>query len=74
MRTRLPAQAERVETGVVQFGNDWPGYFIRGDGAIALAGEIEAFVAAVLRDEVPIPPEVVATFADLARRLAEVAV
>lgn len=25
----------RAETGVMQFGNDWPGYFIRGDNAFA---------------------------------------
>lgn len=30
---RLPAQEKRVETGVVQFGEDWPGVFIRGDNA-----------------------------------------
>ena len=28
---RLPKQQTRVETGVVQFGDDWPGIFIRGD-------------------------------------------
>lgn len=27
----------RVETGPTQFGNDWPGLFIRGDDALALA-------------------------------------
>lgn len=27
----------RVETGAVQFGNDWPGLFIRGDQAMLLA-------------------------------------
>lgn len=30
---RLPAVAERVETGPIQFGDDWPGTFIRGDNA-----------------------------------------
>lgn len=30
-------QAERVETGPVQFNDDWPGYFIRGDNAMGLA-------------------------------------
>jgi len=30
---QLPAQQERVETGPVQFGDDWPGAFIRGDHA-----------------------------------------
>lgn len=24
-------EKERVETGPIQFGNDWPGIFIRGD-------------------------------------------
>lgn len=33
MRRWLPATADgrRVETGSVQFGDDWPGVFIRGD-------------------------------------------
>lgn len=35
----------RVETGVVQFGEDWPGVFIRGDNAamyaLALSNLIE---------------------------------
>jgi hypothetical protein len=30
---KLPAQDKRVETGPVQFGEDWPGIFIRGDNA-----------------------------------------
>jgi hypothetical protein len=29
----LPAVDERVETGPIQFGEDWPGTFIRGDNA-----------------------------------------
>lgn len=33
---RLPAVEDRVETGPVQFGEDWPGFFIRGDHAFAL--------------------------------------
>ena len=32
--------APRIETGPVQFGNDWPGLFIRGDNAFALAMHI----------------------------------
>ncbi len=31
----FPAQESRVETGVVQFGDDWPGVFIRGDSCHA---------------------------------------
>ncbi|MHB8408399.1 MAG: nucleoside 2-deoxyribosyltransferase [Acidiferrobacterales bacterium] len=30
---KLPAQNSRVETGPIQFGEDWPGLFIRGDNA-----------------------------------------
>ena len=34
---KLPQQEQRVETGVVQFGDDWPGVFIRGDNAFGYA-------------------------------------
>jgi len=30
-------QSPRVETGAVQFGDDWPGIFIRGDNAFHFA-------------------------------------
>jgi hypothetical protein len=30
----------RVETGAVKFGDDWPGFFIRGDNAISLRRRI----------------------------------
>lgn len=30
---QFPAQSERVETGPIRFGDDWPGVFIRGDNA-----------------------------------------
>jgi hypothetical protein len=33
---KISAQDERVETGPVQFGDDWPGLFIRGDDCLAL--------------------------------------
>jgi hypothetical protein len=33
----LPHDGPRVETGPVQFGDDWPGLFVRGDDALALA-------------------------------------
>lgn len=34
----------RVETGAVQFGDDWPGLFIRGDNAFALAINVQALL------------------------------
>ncbi|HEV3438751.1 MAG TPA: hypothetical protein VG122_15405 [Gemmata sp.] len=39
----------RVETGAVQFGDDWPGLFIRGDNAQALMFLIRR-MAALLSD------------------------
>lgn len=36
----LPEQKKRVETGVIQFGDDWPGVFIRGDNAFYYAMNI----------------------------------
>lgn len=44
---QLPGVDKRVETGAVQFGDDWPGYFIRGDQALHIVmciGYIEKFV------------------------------
>lgn len=40
----LPGQDARVETGVVQFGDDWPGIFIRGDNAFAYARHLRALI------------------------------
>lgn len=43
--------APRVETGAVQFGEDWPGLFVRGDQAIHLAfciGSMEPFLKSVI--------------------------
>jgi hypothetical protein len=43
---KLPAPAGgRVETGVVQFGEDWPGVFIRGDNAAAYSAALKALIA-----------------------------
>ena len=43
----LPAPLElpRVETGAVQFGDDWPGLFIRGDNALCLMLNIKKLLA-----------------------------
>lgn len=40
----LPAVEERVETGSVQFGDDWPGIFIRGDNAAWYAMNLQEIV------------------------------
>lgn len=38
---KLPRQELRVETGIVMFGDDWPGVFIRGDLAMNLALQLK---------------------------------
>lgn len=48
-----PASAARVETGAVQFGDDWPGLFIRGDDCMVLAATIERFFASLVQDYRP---------------------
>lgn len=35
---------ERVETGPVQFNDDWPGVFIRGDNAACYAMMLEMYL------------------------------
>lgn len=53
--TRLfpaPADGRRVESGVVQFGEDWPGYFMRGDDAMGLVLVIEMISKAGAQDPI----------------------
>lgn len=46
-----PENQPRIETGVVQFGDDWPGVFIRGDNAC-----IYGFLLQQLLDDPDIDP------------------
>ena len=36
----LPGGSANVPTGPMQFNNDWPGLFIRGDDCLAVATEL----------------------------------
>jgi hypothetical protein len=44
----LPAAARRVETGPVQFGDDWPGTFIQGQCALHYGGQLLSLAKKVL--------------------------
>lgn len=45
-------QTARVATGVVKFGNDWPGVFVRGDDALGYAAKLRLLLAgAKMRDD-----------------------
>lgn len=39
--------SDRPETGPMQFGDDWPGLFIRGDNAVHLGVTLEALLNTV---------------------------
>lgn len=41
---KLEAQEIRVETGPTQFGDDWPGLFIRGDNAFEFAVKLRNYL------------------------------
>lgn len=44
---QLPAVEQRVESGPIQFGDDWPGTFIRGDNAFAYAMYLRLLLGAI---------------------------
>lgn len=43
--------AERVETGVLEINDDWPGIFIRGDNALAYAMYVSQAIAVLEKME-----------------------
>lgn len=45
IRKLSEVEGGRVETGPVQFGNDWPGIFIRGDNAYGYAMELQGAIS-----------------------------
>jgi len=51
---KVPAVEPRVETGPIQFGDDWPGTFIRGDNAFAYAMYLEIVLAESKADPISI--------------------
>jgi hypothetical protein len=42
-----PERKMRSETGPLQFSEDWPGIFIRGDQALGFAGTLRALIAEI---------------------------
>jgi hypothetical protein len=66
----LPAPVEltRVETGAVQFGDDWPGLFIRGDNAHSLLMAVRRLWESLADHANP----AVADALDVLRRYAEI--
>lgn len=52
---RLPDQESRVETGPVQFGDDWPGTFVRGDNSAFYAGVLAGVILRLKAGKSPDP-------------------
>lgn len=48
---QLPQQEKRVETGPVQFGDDWPGLFVRGDNALYYAHLLSGIIGRLEKSE-----------------------
>ena len=47
----LEGSSGKIPTGAMQFNNDWPGYFIRGDDAISLMLSIESLMDILSRNK-----------------------
>lgn len=56
---KFDAQVERVESGAIQFGDDWPGLFLRGDESFNIAMNINTVerALAMLEDGAITPKE-----------------
>jgi hypothetical protein len=48
--TKVPALPHRVESGPMQFGDDWPGVFFRGDDALNFANMISLALTELPKD------------------------
>lgn len=57
---------QRAETGPLQLGNDWTGYFFRGDEALWLASDLRNIADALDRGDKAVTP----VTPDWMRRLA----
>lgn len=51
MKQKLSEQEKRIETGIVQFGDDWPGIFIRGDSALHYSMHLEFIKQFLIKKE-----------------------
>jgi hypothetical protein len=64
----LPGGSAHVQTGAMQFQDDWPGLFVRGDDAIFMMNSIR-FLAERLADH---PDMVIGSAIDRLQQLADI--
>ncbi len=48
--TQIPISRNSAQTGAMQFQNDWPGLFLRGDNAIFIAVAIRHLQEELMKD------------------------
>jgi hypothetical protein len=65
----LPGGSGRVPTGAMQFQDDWPGLFLRGDDAIMLMARIRTLVERLGEHEDPRVWSPLTSLAELADRI-----
>lgn len=62
---KLPAQPQRVGTGPIQFGDDWPGVFIRGDNAAHYAMHLRTALQALPKGDFVTRSILIGLYSDL---------
>ena|SRR5579859_2565491 len=70
----FPQQKERVETGPIRFGDDWPGVFFRGDNALMFAAHLRNTINLVVMATTPEAVEVKPSAATVAQWALSLAV
>jgi len=55
MLHKFPDHVPRMETGLVQWGEDWPGVFIRGDNAMNYSYALRRVIDAAQHSKQPDP-------------------
>jgi hypothetical protein len=62
---KFPAVEVRVETGPIQFGDDWPGVFMRGDNALTFANAIDGAIILLPHDQFMLKQMLIGLASDL---------
>ena len=57
---KIKSLKDRVETGALQFNDDWPGAFIRGDNAFYYAMALEEIKTSIENNKKPSSVDIIA--------------
>jgi hypothetical protein len=62
----VPGDSGRTPTGAMQFQNDWPGRFLRGDKAVSLASSIRGLQQRLANHSDPVVGAVLVQLGEIA--------